>query len=758
MATTKDRALSPPQIAYVGTALTYRIGETKVDHFFPAEETGPQGLASPDAPRLERKVSNKQLESGQELESVETVLHVPEGVAVVSLRDVFSLGGDVEFAWTPHLAPRDSMLVGDMVFRSPAMVFAGAGQAVALIPDLDHLESTPVRLPAVMDLDRRRPEGGELYYGYTPYRPANRHVYFEPDDQGVIEAHEGRIVLRYELLQAPVSKPQASLERVSRYLWERYGKARTAEQVLQQVESGSSSLDDRMVQFAPFETYATYAYDWAFDRWKDVCWHEFELDGKRVGSVVFIVTAEQSPGYGKPTGWREVKSIWNQAWFSSLRSAYGYYLWGREWNRLDLIERANLAKEFALAAPQKDGLFPGYYVAGEDGSWESGHWVRSSNRKPYGHEDYYHLLDSSWTALWMLRWYRDLDKDERLRTYVSAYIDRLLSLQLPSGAFPSWIHGETGEISLFLRESPQTAMHVLLLSEWAGLTGDEKALEAAKQGAEYLIADPIPQGRWEDFETYWSCSREWEMKVYGVKDPKSGLYAQCSFSIYWTAEALCALYEQTGEERYLEYGVEVLGELSLYQQVWDPPFIDIPAFGGFGVMNTDGEWNDARQSLIAPTYLRYFRHTGSPEHFQRGVAALRAAFTMMYAPENATVSALYQQQHPHFSEVDYGFCMENYAHGGVAGVDGIGPFTIFDWGCGSAAATAAMIREAYGDVYIDVERQAAFGINGCTATWTSDGVEIREWLGKDREIKVVIAGQQERRINIERHSTIVVSV
>lgn len=768
-ATTHDHRIAAPRLEYVGTAVVYRTGERDVELVFPADQ-GASVEAGLNGARLERSVSKRSLNNGAvpgddgkvgddlEIEVVETVLHVPEGAAVVSLRDLFALRGDVEFAWTPHLAPREQMLVGDMVFRSPAMVFAGKNEAVALIPDLDHLEKTPVRLPAVMDLDRRDPEGGRLYYGYRPYRVADRHVYFEPDEEGVIETTDGRLVLRYELLKTPVTRPHASLERVSRYLWERYGRPRTADALLERDNTTAGALDDRWVQFAPFETYSAYAYEWAFDRWKDVCWHEFELDGKTVGSVVFIVTAEQSPGYGKPAQWREVKSIWNQAWFSSLRSAYGYYLWGKEWDRPDLIERARLSKEFALAAPQKDGLFPGYYVAGEDGSWESGRWVRSSNRKPPGHEEYYHLLDASWTALWMLRWYRDLEKDERLRTYVSSYIERLLSLQLPSGAFPSWVHGETGDVSHFLRESPQTAMHVLLLSEWAGLFGDPRALEAAKRGAEYLIADPIPQGRWEDFETYWSCSRQWEMKVYGVRDPKSGLYAQCSFSIYWTAEALCALYEQTQDERYLRYGVEVLGELSLYQQIWDPPFIDIPAFGGFGVMNTDGEWNDARQSLIALTYLRYFRHTGSPEHFERGIAALRAAFTMMYAPENKTVSALYQKRHPHFGATDYGFCMENYAHGGVAGVEGIGPFTIFDWGCGSAAATAAMAREAFGDVYVDPERRLAFGLNGCSAVWTSDGVEIREWLGKGREIKVVVAGQGERRMPIQGGSTAVVPV
>ena len=49
-------------------------------------------------------------------------------------------------------------------------------------------------------------------------------------------------------------------------------------------------------------------------------------------------------------------------------------------------------------------------------------------------------------------------------------------------------------------------------------------------------------------------------------------------------------------------------------------------------MNADGEWNDARQSLFAPIYLEYYRETGLPEYFERGVSALRASFVMLVLP------------------------------------------------------------------------------------------------------------------------------
>lgn len=54
-------------------------------------------------------------------------------------------------------------------------------------------------------------------------------------------------------------------------------------------------------------------------------------------------------------------------------------------------------------------------------------------------------------------------------------------------------------------------------------------------------------------------------------------------------------------------------------------------------MNFDGEWNDARQSLFAELFLDYYRVTGEAELFERGVAALKAGFIMMYCPENPAV-------------------------------------------------------------------------------------------------------------------------
>jgi hypothetical protein len=214
----------------------------------------------------------------------------------------------------------------------------------------------------------------------------------------------------------------------------------------------------------------------------------------------------------------------------------------------------------------------------------------------------------------------------------------------------------------------------------------------------------------------------------GKRVERNGMFKQNTLSIFWCAEAFLAAHRVLKDARWLEIGRRCLDELSLQQQVWNPPFIAAPCHGGFGVMNADGEWNDARQSLFAPLYLEYYKATGQSEYFERGVAALRASFAMLYCPENPLVRKQYELKFPFFGEESFGFMMENIAHTGPAPADGsaIGPFTIYTWGNGAALATAAKIRDLYGDVYVDAERRQAFGLDGFQAEIDGSAIRIRD--------------------------------
>jgi hypothetical protein len=167
--------------------------------------------------------------------------------------------------------------------------------------------------------------------------------------------------------------------------------------------------------------------------------------------------------------------------------------------------------------------------------------------------------------------------------------------------------------------------------------------------------------------------------------------------MFWTSEALLAAWRATGRGLYLEWGRRTLDELSMAQQVWQPPFIHVPALGGFGVMNADGEWNDSRETLFAELFLDYAKETGETAYRERGIAALKAGFVMMYCPENPKVKAMWEKVYPWFGPADYGFTMENYGHGGRTSPEGegMGVFTIYDWGNGAAAEAVMRILDHY---------------------------------------------------------------
>ena len=371
------------------------------------------------------------------------------------------------------------------------------------------------------------------------------------------------------------------------------------------------------------------------------------------------------------------------------------------------MQRALMTKELALSFPQKEGLF--YGVVGtqmkqieingkkynRSAGWDTRFWG-NSNRNPYtwdASKSPFHILDMSWTALLMLRWYDELEKDDRLLSYAERYAERLVKLQSEKGYFPAWIDTETGEIKPELAESPESALSVTFLLKLYELTDRETYRDAALKAMEILLQEVVPVGRWEDFETYWSCCRL-PMDRPGHKIARNDMYKQCTFSMFWTAEALLECYKTTGDTRYLTWGERVLDELLMAQASWQPPYIYVSALGGFGVMNADGEWNDSRQSLFAELILDYGKVTGRKEYEQRGMAALRSSFVMLYCPENPAEKRQWEYAWPFFNEKDYGFTMENYAHGGSTSDKGIGigEFTIYDWGNGAAA-------EAYNRIY-----------------------------------------------------------
>lgn len=546
--------------------------------------------------------------------------------------------------WVPHLTPADGNVVGDWVFRSPAIIVADRARALAYVPDLD-------------DVAKARAAGEQVWLDYD--HPARKlalatgsyrhdgHVFF------VGEGSSGRTAVRMHVLDSDRAEDVANpYGMAARFLWQRWGRGRDSK--------------------APYDAYVAHVLHFAFsdEGWKESVWQDVSDE---MGAPVFIVDVGRHPSIPKEKRtWREPRSIWNQAWFSTQRCANG--LW-----RLGEKERARKMTQIALAPITSRALYPSVLLATDDGRWE---WTNSDRRPATVSADAIHIVDGAFTARMLLEWH-SLTGDELAYERARMFGDRLAHLQLPSGAFAGWFESD-GSVPPELRESPESAVGASLLFE---LGKTELALRVMP-----FLEQRTNEGRWEDFETYWSCAR-WGTP--GERVARNGVYKQNTLSIFWCAEAFLHAWRATKTPRYLALARRCLDELSLYQAVWDPPFLPAPAHGGFGVMNADAEWNDARQSLFAPLYFEMFRETNEREYLERGLAALRASFSMMYCPENAALARAYEERFPFFGPESYGFMMENQGHDPATP---IGTFTIFTWGPGSAIATLALVRERYADL------------------------------------------------------------
>lgn len=595
------------------------------------------------------------------------------------------------FHWSPHLTPTNQHIISDHVFRAPALICSSSKKIITIIPDLETRQQSAYRW--YMDLDAVQ---NKLILGVSDY-VVDGHVLFKKKESTLF--NKGKVELAFFIMLDDSKEALGNpWRRPLDFMWSRYGKA-----LADKGEPLNQSL----------EPFVAHTYNWAFNTWKNAVWQEFSLNNKRVGAPAFIVNATQSPNYPGLVNEREMRSIWNQGWFNALRSAQGLFRHARKEHNSEFMAKAKMTKELALSFPQNNGLFPAVIATEMEQieiegkkynrslGWDT-YYFGNSNRNPYSYnikESPLHILDMSCTAYFMLVWYEDLEKDQRLLSYAKNYADRLLLLQDEQGFFPAWIDNKTEKPLPVLNKSPETSKSITFLLKLASLTGEDKYKVAALKAMNAVIDEIVYSGQWEDFETYWSCSRWGSDTHVGKKVKRNNMFKQNSLSVYWTAEALLNCYEATNQDKYLQLGQRTLDELLMNQAVWQPSYMFVNVFGGFGVMNGDGEWNDSRQALFSELIIRYGKLLKKEEYVERGIIALKASFNMMYCPENPKTKTQWEKVYPFFDEKDYGFMMENYGHGGHTSESGggIGPFTIYDWGNGAASEAYNRIVDHYGE-------------------------------------------------------------
>jgi hypothetical protein len=425
-------------------------------------------------------------------------------------------------------------------------------------------------------------------------------------------------------------------------------------------------------------------------------WREARIGGKRVGA---ITTDRAFPG-----------DVWMCPWFHNLSTGYGLYAWGEKLGRADWVDRALAMRELHFAAPMERGLFPTLFVFGPGHS--GGHWEGSHPQG--GGLDVLHVADMSYTMYWLLVFQRDLIADPRTLERSRAYLAALRGLARPDGGLPAYLsrgtHAPVTSIDMeawkrALRDRPGGDRYI---SETIDRWGTDRFLESAEDGASlmfvaellkvpdldqetrkeaadlaariarWVIARVVDPAWYVDFEVHWSCAPN----PLGLYDERSGQHPQNLLAVYMAAQGLAGLYETTKDPIHLGAARRAMDRLSLYQQVWDPPFLSFDAFGGYPAQNTDGEWSDARQALFVLTHLDFYRLTGDAEHMERARAACRASFATLFHP------AVCGQYPVGWSRTPMGFAAENHGHGGNDRTCGV---SSFHWGAGSALMAAAYL-------------------------------------------------------------------
>ncbi|HWF37739.1 MAG TPA: hypothetical protein VG322_04420, partial [Candidatus Acidoferrales bacterium] len=537
-------------------------------------------------------------------------------------------------------------------FKSPAVMMQQGVVFVALMPRLIGQKSTPLAL----DLDVTSGPLPWVSYGALENQPYG-HSYFRRAPKAGLHPLAGFVEYEYSIVAA-LQPEKLGYRRVVRRLWAQRGHADLL---------ASPDLQRNVVR-PELELFEDWRQE-AWLRYAIAVYHGFECGDRECGTLASNRNVTGDWNNTQP-------DAWFNSWFQTLRTAYGWYLYGQHVNDGEIQRKAESVLNLALTSPRHEGAFSTIYLLNDK------RWVREDGWA--GFEDAYHAFCMSWTGYWMLRWANDLvpNRASEVLAFVRPYGDFLISKQLPSGAIPSWYDGNLVPRPEFRDFNAETGGSALFLAQLSRQTGETKYLDAAARAMAFVTREVVPRQRWFDFETFKSCAR----KSFDFYDRWTAQYPRNNLSTIQAAMAYLALFRLTSDANYLEQGRRVLDYLLLTQQVWNNPAFSPKLLGGFTTQNTDAEWSDARQCYAAVLLWEYYEATGNQEYLERAVAAARSTFAV--AP------------------------WENWAHTGFR--DEPGAMTGFHWGTGSAMASVEMMSSRLGDAFIDLPRQAGVGFNACS--------------------------------------------
>jgi hypothetical protein len=570
----------------------------------------------------------------------------------------------------------------DGMYKAPLILVQADTLAFGVVPDLLSLDRDILKR-CNHTIQLNVPEKTSLSVGFVPAVRAFHTVFKENLDRtwtatgGVSSVVENN----YYLYVNGTAPPGQAYRAAVRFHWNQFGRA--ALPLAADEQSGTNPRN-------PAEPNYTSCHLW--DDWRNAVWEQespvswlkVQMPDGTTGGAVSMTRAD-APRH----------SVYLSAWFNSMRTAYGMALYARRTQNQRLLELAQQTLNLAIKMPGHDGAFKCYAVPADSTGpalWGAGDGAVDSVSSGYLG------FDMSWTGYWMLKWREAgfpnadavLDRCTRLANF-------LIARQTPEGMLPTRFD-ETGAVQPELSQNvpAETGPVVRFLFELYKAGHDTRYLTAAQRGLAYLDRNVVPQRKWFDFETFWSCSPRLAMF-----DQHTGQWPANNLALIHAVAAYLQAYQATHQSSYLIRGKALLDYLLLFQQSWTNPALEnlsgpVMLLGGFTTQNSDGEWSDARQSLAGGVIMEYYRETGDAELLERGVEALRAQFPI--SPS------------------------ENWAHEAYGRKAGI---SSFHWGAGSGMAGIEMEESFLRDAVCDIAAQRCVGVNGLNITkWTMQGNAI----------------------------------
>lgn len=652
----------------------------------------------------------------------------------------FNIDGQPDVTHTPTLKRHKDDIIGDGVFYAPASIVQKGRLFFALAPDLDvinkdrvfasearqhpgddsfeyKIDPSSISMPTGLDLELRSglTEKPLLAYGMMDHM-IKPHVFWTRDNEPgsmVRELSSNRVRYAFELFVKADARPHRGYQRVSQYLWNRYAHPLMPAPKPQAMPL-SMYADVCYPAYFKYQGYTTTP-DWKVhhpydpDSEDQNSWQSWEENGQKMGA--FRLT---------PHHWYHL--TYNLSWWSNISDATGLYYWGQATNNADWVGKAQRILNHTLSAPQNQGIFPGLYHLKEK------RWIRNlwhppaDNYDPNKKDNYwdweqgaYMTASASTTAGFLLQYYNTCEKDKRIVPYVKAYADFLLDKTQPSGFVPSWFDKQVNALPSMSKFNADGGLHAWVLAELYKITREQVYREGAVRLARAVEEKVIPEQRWSDFETFYSCA----VKPEAFFESRTGQPGRNLLSMCWAVMGLTSTYEITGELAHLD-GAEAAADFAgLFQACWIPHYIITGyTLGGFAAQLGDGEWLDQRDHRFAGPLVKLGLISGRRDLLERGVAASRASLVLLTHQRLIDNDIFTQVVYPE------GLGGENGYHAGFPQTPlASGP----SWSSVGGLAAAAHVAQLLGGAYVDLDGKLSIGV---------DGVRVKQATLDNRTLKV----------------------